>query len=112
MRLIEKGPTTLGTHPPELHFASAPAEVVRGSLEDSLFPPPPLTPSPPTPTPFSPFPRHFLAARQDRLAYVIREVDAKAWEFRGSCTLLQTLISHSLSNIWEFVVRSVIRFLS
>ena len=40
--------------------------------------------SPPAaPSPCSPFPRVFLAARQDWLAHVIREVDAKAWESWG-----------------------------
>ena len=46
-----------------------------------LYPPTPPPPCPPTRV--SPFPRCFLAPRQDRLAYIIREVDAEAWAFRG-----------------------------
>ena len=43
-----------------------------------------------------------VAARQDGLAYIIREADAKAWEFWG-CVLYFVAKLDPPSNIWEVV---------
>ena len=77
-------------------FASAPAEAVRVSHNDGRPNPPPPPTAPPHPH-FC-FPRLFLAAKQDRLAYIIREVDAKAWEFWGCVVHFAKLDSPT---IWE-----------
>ena len=48
------------------------------------------------------FPRLFLAAKQDGLAYIMRAADAQAWELWG-CVLYFVAKLDSPSNIWEVV---------